>query len=144
MVKFLGDGVGRVVVINLRRDELLLENITQELKDVGIKNAIITSAIGSLQRAVFHRVIGMGKEPEDEFITVEKPLELASLQGAVIDGEPHFHMVTSDVEETYTGHLEPGTKVLYLVEITLVEIVGVNIQRIKDENNIAVLTQIRT
>lgn len=141
MISFLGEGTGRVVVINLRRGELLLESIEKELASVGIKNAIITSAIGSLQKAVFHRVTGMEAEPVDEFVTIEKPIELASLQGLVVDGHPHFHMVVSDVETPYTGHLENGTTVLYLVEITLLELKGLDLERVKDENNIAILTK---
>lgn len=140
IVSFQGKGTGRVVVINLQRGELLLESIEETLKEMGIKNAIITSAIGSLQKAVFHRVTGMEREPVDEFITVESPLELASLQGVVIDGHPHFHMVISDTETPYTGHLEHGTTVLYLVEITLLEVEGISLKRVKDENNIAILT----
>lgn len=140
IVRFQGKGTGRVVIINLQRGDLLLESIEESLKDMGIKNAIITSAIGSLQKAVFHRVTGMEREPVDEFVTVESPLELASLQGVVIDGHPHFHMVISDPKMPYTGHLEHGTTVLYLVEITLLEVEGISLKRVKDENNIAILT----
>lgn len=131
--------MGRVIVINLKRGELLLESIEEELEKLGVKDAIITGAIGSLKKAVFHRVTGMGREPEDEFITIEKPMELASLQGIVANGRAHFHMVTSDLEATYTGHLEPGTEVLYLVEISLVEIKGLPLVREKNADNIATL-----
>ena len=137
---YIGEGLGRVVVINLRRGEPLLESVVSELARFGIRDAIITSAIGSLQKAVFHRVTGMQTEPVDEFVTVEKPMELASLQGVVLDGAPHFHMTLSDLGTTYTGHLEEGTLALYLVEISLVEIRGLALRRVKDENNIATLT----
>ncbi len=59
MVSFLGEGTGRVLIMNLKRGDLLLESIEKGLSEAGIKNAIITSAIGSLQKAVFHRVTGM-------------------------------------------------------------------------------------
>lgn len=142
MVSYLGTGLGRVIVISLQRDDLLLEMITDELEKYNIKNAIVTSAIGSLQKAVFHRVVAMGEKPEDEFVTLERPIELASLQGVVIDGKPHFHMVVSDTEKAYSGHLECGTKVLYLSEITLTEVLGISLERNKDANNIAVLREI--
>lgn len=83
----------------------------------------------------------MEREPVDEYVTIETPLELASLQGVVIDGHPHFHMVISDPQNPYTGHLENGTTVLYLVEISLLELKGIDLIRVKDENNIAVLRQ---
>ena len=139
MVRHVLEGTGRVVLMNLERGELLLESIEAELKRLGIKNAIISSAIGSLQKVVLHRVTGIEREPVDEFVTLENPIELASLQGFVLDGHPHFHIVVSDLEQTYTGHLEPGTTVLYLAEISLLELKNANLARVKDENNIAKL-----
>lgn len=99
MKKYVGYELGKVVILNLERDDLLLETIERELQECGIRNALLTSAIGSLQKVVLHRVVGMGREPEDEFVTLEKPMELASLQGVVLDGKAHFHMVVSDVEQ---------------------------------------------
>ena len=139
MKGFISKGIGRVLVVNLQRGDLLLESIKEQLAEAGIRNAIVTSAIGSLQKAVFHRVTGMEPSPVDEFLTVEKPMELASLQGVVIDGEPHFHMVVSDLEQAYTGHLEEGTTVLYLVEISLAELTGLDVVRKKNDLNIAPL-----
>ena len=141
MKKYMVYGLGQVIILNLKRGDLLLETIEEELKKSGIKNALLTSAIGSMQKVVLHRVIGMGREPEDEFITLEKPMELASLQGIVLNGKAHFHMVVSDVEQAYTGHLEPGTQVLYLGEISLVELKGVSLCREKDENNIGMIVE---
>lgn len=141
MNKYAGYEFGKVIILNLKRDDLLLETIEKEIRKSGIKNALLTSAIGSLQKVVLHRVVGTGKEPEDEFITLEKPMELASLQGLVLDGKAHFHMVVSDVEQAYTGHLEPGTKVLYLAEISLVELKDVSLCREKDENNIGMIIE---
>lgn len=141
MKKYMGCELGRVLILNLKRGDLLLETIESELQKSGIKDALLTSAIGSLQKVVLHRVIGTGREPEDEFITLEKPMELASLQGIVLDGKAHFHMVVSDVEQTYTGHLEPGTTVLYLGEISLLELKGISLCREKNEDNIGMIVE---
>ncbi|MDR1903413.1 MAG: DNA-binding protein [Treponema sp.] len=78
MVSFCKEGTGRLVVINLEREDLLLESIRDTLAEYGIKDAVITSAIGSLSRVVLHRVTGFQPEPVDEFVTLEKPMELAS------------------------------------------------------------------
>lgn len=141
MTKYKGYELGQVIVLNLQRGDLLLETIESELKKSNTKDALLTSAIGSLQRVVLHRVIGTGREPEDEFVTLEKPMELASLQGMVLDGKAHFHMVVSDVEQSYTGHLEPGTTVLYLGEVSLVELKGVSLCREKNEDNIGMIVE---
>lgn len=139
MISYCKEGTGRLVIMNLERGDLLLESIQEELTRLGITDAVITSAIGSISKAHFHRVTNMDREPVDEFLTIEKPMELSSLQGFVIDGHPHFHMVISDLEQTYTGHLENGTTVLYLVEISLLELKDIGLKRIKDEDNIAKL-----
>ena len=139
MISYVREGVGRAVIMNLERGDLLLESIREELARLGIRDAIITSAIGSLQKVVLHRVTGIQDEPVDEFVTLESPIELASLQGFVLDGHPHFHMTVSDLDQAYTGHLEDGTTVLYLVEISLLELVNPGLVRVKDENNIAKL-----
>ena len=142
MISYVRDGVGRSVIMNLERGDLLLESIRDEIARLGIRDAVITSAIGSLSKVVLHRVTGMEREPVDEFITLENPIELASLQGFVLDGHPHFHMTVSDLEQTYTGHLEEGTTVLYLVEVSLLEFKNPGLVRVKDENNIAKLRPI--
>ncbi len=139
MISFCKQGTGRLVVINLERGDLLLESIRNALDSYGIRDAVVTSAIGSLSKVVLHRVTGYELQPVDEFVTLEKPMELASLQGIVVDGHPHFHMVVSDLEQAYTGHLEEGTTALYLVEITLLELTNVELKRIPDDNNIAKL-----
>jgi len=139
MITYCKEGTGRVVVINLERGDLLLESIKGELERLGIRDAVITSAIGSLSKVVLHRVTGFEPKPVDEFITIEKPMELASLQGVVLDGHPHFHMVVSDLEQAYTGHLENGTTVLYLVEISLLELKNIGLKRVPDDLGIAKL-----
>ena len=37
MRKFIGEGIGRIVVLNLQRGEKLLESIREQLKEEGIK-----------------------------------------------------------------------------------------------------------
>ena len=69
-----------------------LSRYEEQLRESGIENAVVMSAIGSLQKARFHRVTGTGEVAEDEYLDMEKPIELASLQGVVINGKPHPHV----------------------------------------------------
>lgn len=135
MRHFMSSGFKRVLVLNLLRGDKLLESIREKCAEVGIKYGVITSAIGSLQRVHLHRVISTAETPEDEYIVIEKPMELASLQGLIIDGNTHIHMVVSDREQSYTGHLEEGTIVLYLVEISIAELDGLSMVRKKGLGN---------
>lgn len=54
----------------------------------------------------------------------------------IADGIPHLHMVVSDHEKAYSGHLEPGCRVLYLCEIVIQEIDEVALVRQKDDKGI--------
>lgn len=137
MKYFPSNGVKRIIAVNLDRGECVLSGILRAVQEAGIKDGVVLGAIGSIQKAVFHRVIGTEPSPVDEFVTIEKPMELASVQGVIMDGQAHLHAVFSDLEQTYTGHLEPGTLVLYLVEISIAEVDGFHARRIKDELNIA-------
>ncbi|TDF89197.1 PPC domain-containing DNA-binding protein [Paenibacillus piri] len=138
---FYGEGVGRVIVINLSRGDKLLESIRDRLQAEGIRNAVLFGAVGSLQKLVYHLPTSMGPTSDDRFITVEGagPIELGSLSGNVIDGDPHLHIVAQDKNGNYIGHLEEGTEVLFLAEIILAEIKGLNIHRTKNEHGVVYL-----
>lgn len=141
---FHGHKLGRVIVLNLKRGDLLLESICEHLEKEGVKNAVLVSIVGSLRKLVYHRPLNFNMSAEDEFITVEAPMEIGSVMGTVINGKPHFHIVAADLEKTHVGHLEKGTEVLYLAEIVLCEIEGLNIDRLLDENNTAYFAEIKS
>jgi len=130
--------LGKVFTVYLERGELLLESLLAALERFGVKNAVLLGAIGSLQKVELHRVTSLSEKPEDEYITIDKPVEISSMQGLVLDGKAHMHMVVSSVEEAYTGHLENGTQVLYLVEMTIAELTDCQAVRI-DKNGISAL-----
>lgn len=142
MKNFLVGSIDRIMTIHLGRGELLLESLLNALQTEHIENAVLLGAIGSLQKTSFHRVITKDTKPMDEYLTVTTPCEISSAQGIILSGEPHIHFVFSDTERTYTGHLERGTEVLYLVELTVAELSGCDIKRLKDQNNIAYFSKI--
>ena len=129
MRTIVGEEVGRIVILSFDRGEKFLEGIRDKVKELGIKNAVLLSAIGTFEKAVFHRVKNLNKIPDDEKLTLNAPIELSSASGVVVDGVPHFHMVFSDLNKTYSGHLEEGCVVLYLAEVVLAELKGVELTR---------------
>lgn len=136
MENFIGDGLGRTVIIQLDRGDKVVESVSEKLKEKGIKNAVVISAVGSLQKLIYHRPTGMGAATVDEFLTIEEPMEICSITGTVIDGTPHFHVVASGLECLYGGHLETETEVLYLAEITLAELKGYELERRTTKENV--------
>lgn len=127
-----GTQFGRFVMMHLSKGELILESIQAEIKRLGIKNGIVTSGIGSARKIVYHRIATVADNPTNEFITIESPTEVLALQGIIVDGEPHLHITCCNTEESFGGHLEPGCEVQYLIELSMIEVVGVDLVRRPD------------
>ena len=123
---------GRTVIIHLGKGEKLLESLTEEIKRLHLKNGILLSAIGSLRKASLHVITSTDDWPVNQFITVEKPIELGAAQGLIINGEPHFHLVISEENSLYAGHMEPGCEVQYLAEFSILELLDVDLTRKTD------------
>jgi len=122
-------GLGRTIVIELERGEKIVETICEALKKAGVENAIVGSAVGSIQKLIYHRPTDMGAAANDEILCVEKPMEIGSLTGSVFGGKAHFHIVAADPENVYVGHLEEGSEAMYLLEVTMVEVDGCELER---------------
>ncbi|MHB1417799.1 MAG: PPC domain-containing DNA-binding protein [Chloroflexota bacterium] len=119
------DGAKYFVVFE--RGDLLLESLREFLQQEGIANAVVTAGIGALDRCQLHWITGTQVPATNEFVTLEGPLEVASIQGNVVDGEPHIHLCLSDLKRIYTGHLEAGSRVCYRCEICVEPLVGLNL-----------------
>jgi len=129
MKHFSPVGLGKAVIIELERGEPLIEGICAELEKEGIKNAIVGSAVGSIQKLVYHRPTDMGQAANDENLTVNAPMEVGSLIGSVIDGQAHFHIVANAPDAAYGGHVESGTEVMYLLEVVMIELTNCDLER---------------
>ena len=130
MKHFCAEGLGRVVILELERGEKIIESIESTLKKEGIKNAYIASGIGSVQHVEFHRPTTLDEAAVDEFLSYDQPFELGCISGTIIDGVAHLHFSMGSNESLQMGHLETGTEVLYLAELTLVEIKGLQLERV--------------
>jgi len=141
MKSFSNGTFGRVHVLRLDRGDLLLESIEELIREQKINNGVIISGIGTLDHCVLHMVMTTGFPPVEHFAKWEdKPLEIASIDGIIANGQPHLHMVVSDHKTACAGHVEHGCRILYLGEVVIAEIDGFNFKRIKNNNNINELT----
>ena len=133
---------GRVFVLRLDPGDFLLESIKAFIKAENIQDAFIASAIGTLDYCVMHMVMTTGYPPVEHFERWEdKPLEVSSIDGVIADGMPHLHMVVSDHEKAYSGHLEEGCRILYLGEVVIAELDCANLHRIRNEKGISKLVK---
>lgn len=122
-------GLGKVILVELSRGENIVGSILEACKNADIKNAYIASSVGSVQHLKYHRPMTLAPITEDEILTYDEPLELGSISGTIINGQPHLHISAASPEGVRIGHLEPDTEVLYLVEVTIVEIRGLELKR---------------
>jgi len=124
---------GRTIVMHLGKGEKLLESITSECKRLGVTNAILLSCIGSLRHAQLHIITTTEDSSTDAVLILDTPMEMSAVQGIIADGVPHFHMVISDPERVYTGHMEENCEVQYLMEISILEVLDMDLTRKPDE-----------
>ena len=96
---------------------------------------MVVSAIGTLSKGVTHYITTTGYPSSFNFDRLENtPIELTSIDGLIIDGVAHLHTVISDTKRVYSGHLEPGCKVLYVFEMAVIEVEGMEITRKPNEH----------
>jgi len=138
---FSTEKTGRIFVLRLDSGDYLLESIESLIQKESIKDAVVVSAIGTLDEYRVHWVTTTGFPPENRFEHwKDKPLELGSVGGVIANGKPHLHIVVSDSEKAYSGHLEKGCRVLYLAEIVIIELKSLHLSREYDERHISRLT----
>jgi uncharacterized protein len=134
---FLAHSSGRTFALRLDPGDYLLESIKSFIQKENIQDAYVASGIGTLDLCIMHMVMTTSFPPVEHFERWEdKPLEVASIDGIIAGGVPHLHMVVSDHEKAYAGHLEEGCRVLYLAEVVIVELEGAALKRVRSEKGI--------
>lgn len=142
MKSFVSEKIGRVVTMHLQKGDLLVESIREEAKRLGIDHAVLLCAIGSLRKIVMHVILTTEDLAQNQYMAIEEPIELGAMQGLILNGEPHFHFTCSAPEgRNYTGHVEEGCEVQYLVELSFMELKGIDVERRLDEYGICYIVE---
>jgi predicted DNA-binding protein with PD1-like motif len=108
-----------VKIIRFDTDMDLLLELRKYVKDNNIKNAVILNGIGSSKSYSYHVVSSPDIPPKEIYPREEKALDIISVQGFVLDGRVHAHIIFSDEKISFGGHLEEGVKLLTFAIITL-------------------------
>lgn len=122
-------------MISFRRGEMVIEELRKFLKENNIDAGVFTCGIGSFDICNLHAITNTDLPPVDKYYNLTGPVEVGSLGGSVAGGEPHIHAVVSDPpnDKVYVGHLEPGSRCCYRVEIGLLAFTGIKTTRVTDE-----------
>jgi predicted DNA-binding protein with PD1-like motif len=118
-IQTLTTNVTKTVIIRMKYGTDLLDGLKTAVAEKGIKNAVILSGVGSLTRYRVHVVDNTTFPPKEAFPEADGPQDLLNVNGYVMDGRVHAHIVFSNQEKAMGGHLEPGTKVFTFAIVTL-------------------------
>ena len=134
METFVSHQVGRTFVVKLVQGEDLLESIETLIAQQNIENAVIVSGIATFDQSALHMISGT-QYPIRVYVDrkTDVPLEVVGVEGLICDGEPHLHCTISDRNQAYAGHLLRGCRILYLGELVIQELLGLNITRHPNE-----------
>jgi uncharacterized protein len=133
--------VGRTFIIRMERGDYLRESLIELAKNESIKNAVIISGIATFEEAFFQMSITNGFPIEYHVEHLKEPLELASLDGTIINSEPHLHGVVSNSNKTWAGHILNGCRILYLGEIVIQELLGNQLKRKPDKDGVMLISE---
>lgn len=124
------DKKANIVIVAMRRGELLLENLCELAQKLDIHSGVVMSGIGSLTKARIHTVMTNNYPPGDEFIDLEGPLEVVQFGGIIANYQPHIHISLWDREKRFHGgHLENGCEILALSEISIHRLTDLRLTR---------------
>ncbi len=129
---------GRIIVARLFEGEDLYESIEGLAKKEKIKSAAVLITGGFRHANV---VVGPKQEKpkiEGDFVEFTGPGETLGTGTIYCDGdEPklHLHASMAKGRNVITGCPRGGAKVFLVLEVTIIEIAGINAQRILDEQS---------
>jgi len=142
MKSFVAKPGSRMHILRLDPGDDLLGSINELIKKENIVNGVVVSGIGTFDYCVLHMVMTTSFPAVEHFEKWDdKPLELSSLDGIIANGVPHLHMVVSDHKVAFSGHVEPGCRILYLGEVVIMEFEAEGLERVRNEKGINELTQ---
>ena len=110
----------RIVVMRMKFRTDLLRGIEQLVRQEHIENGVILSAIGSVRGYRIHQVASRDFPSRDQYVDrPTTPADLVAMNGYIVHGRVHAHVVLGSGASTVAGHLEPGTEVFTFAIVTV-------------------------
>ncbi|MBA2588834.1 MAG: DNA-binding protein [Alphaproteobacteria bacterium] len=125
----------RIVVLRMKNKVDLLRGIEEMVKAQGIKNGVILAGIGSLRGYHVHQINNRDFPTRNVFTkALTTPCDLVGMNGYVVNGVVHAHMMLGTGEKAINGHLEPGTEVFTYAIVTIGVMNNTDLSRIDDKS----------
>lgn len=114
---------GRVVFVRMDRADDFLEALAEGLARHGVRHGMVLTVVATFGHCVLHQAQGTAVPVEERQLVLEGPVEVMQISGIIADGAPHLHATVADRQgRAYGGHLDPGSRVLYLAEVSVLEV----------------------
>ncbi len=116
-------------VVRIDPGEDVLVSLKKFIAEKGIRQGAVVWGYGTLSKARLHWVTHNRLPPENKFDEREGGIELLSINGLIVDGQPHIHFTASTPDGAFGGHLEEGCTCYILCEVGIAELRGPEMRR---------------
>ena len=121
-MKIASTDIKRLITVRLSPGEDILLSLREAVEKEGLQNAVILEGVGSVRSHHYHVVSSPVNPPEEIFTKANSPADIVNINGMVLEGRVHAHIVFANEKVAYGGHLEEGAKVLTFAVIVLAEV----------------------
>lgn len=128
-MEFASLSLSRIHILRIDPGEDVLESVQRFLQEANVRQAVILGGYGTLAAYHLHWVTHNRIPTDNAFDRGEGGIEILSMNGLVVDGEPHIHVALSTQEGAFGGHLEPGCTAYVVCEVFFAEVEGVALSR---------------
>ena len=119
----------KVWILRIDPGEDILISLKNFVKEKGIKQGMVVMGYGTLEKVSLHWVCHNGWPPENRYDEWKGGIEILSMNGMIVNSEPHIHLTASTADGSFGGHLEEGCICYVLCEVGLVELEGIQMSR---------------
>jgi len=114
--------IKNLIFVRLNPGDDVLMSLEEAAKTHNINNAVILNGIGSASSYHFHVVGTPVNPPRNDFVKGENASDIVSITGIITEGRVHAHIVHSNSQVAFGGHLHHGVKALTFAIIMLAEV----------------------
>lgn len=128
-MEFASMTIRKIHILRVDPGEDVLEVVERFLEEANVRQAVVLGGYGTLAAYHLHWVTHNRIPPDNAFARGEGGIEILSMNGLVVDGEPHIHVTLSTPGGAFGGHLESGCIAYVLCELFFAEVEGVTMSR---------------
>ena len=121
--------VERIHILRVDPGEDVLLAVRTFIAESGLRQAVVMGGYGTMVAHHLHWVVHNRIPTDNTFGRGEGGIEILSMNGLVVEGEPHIHITLATQAGAYGGHLEEGCIAYVVCEIFLAEVSGVDLSR---------------